>query len=316
MDFNGSSADYLCKHFTRDFSAEKCQLTKNYRSSKCVIQVANNLKPGSQDRNTSALKGRIEIESLTDEVEESKWIVSSIKKLISDGQHNEIEGEISLNHMVVIARNRFVFSTLQKILKEHSIPFFLKKAERATEPVSTLGKILDYGMRIKLNPRNWVDGKKLCCLLGIESPEEWQDQNFLKLWSDEIDTPRDPLETVYSASLLAVHELDPSEPNMRKFKESLYKKLNKLAVSGANDAQEIERSIEELEEFYENWIIFKRKGLGISLRSFQHALALGQLVEEDTMVTGDRLMLSTVHTMKGLEKGHCVFHVYVRRYFP
>lgn len=300
--FNGSSSDYLCRHFVRDFSAERYELTKNYRSSKRVIKAANDLKPGSQQGSIYALEGRVRIKSLPDEVEESKWIVSSIKSLISGGRHEEIEGHITLSRMVIIARNRFVFSALQKELDKNSIPFFLKKAERASEPVSLLGKILDYGIKVKLNPRDWVDGKKLCYLLDVEPPEEWQDEDILKHWSNEIDTSNSPLGGFCADLLLAVYELDSSEPNMRKFKNSLRQKLNEVAEAETDHAQEIERGMEELKEFYRNWITFRRKGLGTSLRSFQNALALGQLVEEEATATEDRLMLSTVHTMKGLEK--------------
>ncbi|MCY3629951.1 MAG: ATP-dependent helicase [Bacteroidota bacterium] len=299
--FNGSSSDYLCEHFVRDFSAKKYELTQNYRSSSRVINAANNLKLGAQQGGTFALEGRVRIESLPDEVEESKWIVSSIKSLIRNGRHEEIEGDISLERMVIIARNRFVFSTLKEMLVDNSIPFFLKKAERATEPVSILGKILDYGIRVKLNPRDWVDGKKLCCLLGVEPPEKWQDENILKHWSDEIDTSS-PMNSFRSDLLLAIHELDPSEPNIEKFKISLFPKLDEVAGAEADHAREIERSMEELQEFYRTWIMFRAKGLGTSLRSFQSALALGQLVQEETRATEGRLMLSTVHTMKGLEK--------------
>ncbi len=298
--FNGSSSDHLCKHFVRDFSAKRYELNKNYRSSRLVIKAANNLKPGSQQEHIFALEGRVRIESFSDEVEESKWIVSSIKSLIGGGRHEEIEGDISLSRMVIIARNRFVFSALQKVLHEESIPFFLKKAERATEPISLLGKILDYGIRIKLNPKDWVNGRKLCCLLKVDSPEKWQDENILKHWSDEMSTSNSSLTRFHSESLLAVHKLDSSEPNINKLKTSLRQKLREVDMSEVEYVPEIEKSIEELEEFYRNWITFRGKGLGTSLRSFQNALALGQLFQGDA--TGDRLMLSTVHTMKGLEK--------------
>ncbi len=75
--------------------------------------------------------------------------------LIELGHHDEIEGEITLDHMVIIARNRFVFSSLEKTLTENSIPFSLRKGERRAEPASLFGKVLDYGIRMKLNPKDW-----------------------------------------------------------------------------------------------------------------------------------------------------------------
>ena len=62
---------------------------------------------------------------------------------------------------------------------------------------------------------------------------------------------------------------------------------------------EIERSLAELEEFRNSWTRFKSKGLGNSLQAFRNALALGQLAET---AQGEGITLSTVHTMKGLEK--------------
>lgn len=297
--FNGSSSEYLCDHFVREFSAAQYELRENYRSTKQVIKAANKLKPRSQIEHEFALEGIVHIESLTDEVEEANWIVSSVKKLIELGQHDEIEGKITLDHMVVIARNRFVFSSLEKALTEHSIPFSLRKGERRAEPASLFGKVLDYGLRIKLNPKDWVDGKKLCSLLGLEAPEQWQKTNILEEWSQRVDSSNIPFSNLYSELLSAIHKLDSDEPNIRKFEKSLHEKLSKLAKSDANDKLELERSIEELEEFKISWARFRQKGLGNSLQSFRNALALGQLTED---VSPGGLTLSTVHTMKGLEK--------------
>lgn len=298
--FNGSSSDYLCEYFVRDFSALKHQLRQNYRSSKQVINTANKLKPGSQGGHQFALKGKVHIKSLPDETEEANWIVSSIKELIGLGCHKEIEGDISLDHMVVIARNRFVFPTLQETLDENSIPFFLRRTERMPESVSLFGKILDYGIRVKLNPRDWVDGKKLCKLLKIAPPERWRDGDILKDWSQKVVDTNIALADLYSDLLLDIHRLDSHEPNINKFKRAFHKKLTALANLESADNLEIGRSMEELEEFHKNWIVFKKKGLGTSLQSFRNALALGQLTEEEP--TDGRLTLSTVHTMKGLEK--------------
>jgi DNA helicase-2/ATP-dependent DNA helicase PcrA len=56
---------------------------------------------------------------------------------------------------------------------------------------------------------------------------------------------------------------------------------------------------EELTAFRNCWTVFKRKGLGESLLSFRNAMALGQLADDPNP---HALTLSTVHTMKGLEK--------------
>ncbi|MCY4001749.1 MAG: ATP-dependent helicase [Bacteroidetes bacterium] len=298
--FNGSSSTYLSKDFVRDFSARKFTLEQNYRSSQLIIHAANNLKPDAVHEKNSTIIGKVVIKDQPDPIEEAKWIISKINQFITMGYHEEIEGNITLNRMVVIARNRLVFSDLKKALKENSIPYFMKKTDRVTEPLSSLGKILDYGIRVKLNPKDWVHGKKLCSVLSIEPPPKWNDEDILKKFAHKVDTPNDSFHHFQSELLLCIHELDSSVPNIRKLKNVMYQKLIDLADRESAHGHDIERSIQELEEFYSNWMMFKQNGSTSSLYSFQSARALGNGVAEN--VTNDSLMLSTVHTMKGLEK--------------
>lgn len=65
------------------------------------------------------------------------------------------------------------------------------------------------------------------------------------------------------------------------------------------DLAEFERALLELKDFGKCWTNFRRKGLGESLSAFRNAMALGQLAED---ISTSGLTLSTVHTMKGLEK--------------
>ncbi len=168
--FNGSSHDYLCMRFIQDFAPVKFELKENYRSSKAVIRLANKLKPNSQVESAFALEGKSMIGKLQDEAAEADWVCKKIEELLALKTDPEIEGEISLSKMVVIARNRFVFQALEEALTEKQINYSLKKAERQEEPTSVFGKILDLSIRLKLNPKDWIDGKKLCAVLKIGAP--------------------------------------------------------------------------------------------------------------------------------------------------
>lgn len=302
--FNGSSEDYLCQQFVQDFCPELCELKENYRSTKEVIRVANKLKPDSQHEHEFALKGLVEIAALSDEGTEAEWIIEKINRILVLKKHNDIEGEITLSSMVVIARNRFVFSILEKALGEHNIPYSLRKGERRAEPTSLFGKVLDYAIRVKLNPKDWVDGKKLCALLNIAPPPAWNNPDILKKWSEQAAISKVVFPDLQAKLLVAVNELDVSEPNIRKLTQDFEKELKALAAEMDSTKHEkhkleLERSIKELKDFKSSWTRFKQKGLGDSLQAFRNALALGQLWE-DTVLEG--LTLSTVHTMKGLEK--------------
>jgi len=296
--FNGSSKEYLCTHFINDFDPKIFELKENYRSTRSVIRAANKLKPDSQIESEYVLEGIFEIKDFDTEEEEANSIIESIHNLLELKNHDEIEGEISIDHMVVIARNRFVFNELENKLKEQKIPFYLKRGERQIEPSTKFGKVLDYAIRIKLNPKDWVDGKKLCQILDLPEPKIW-DAKVLpelinRMFSDE---------QLIANLLSEINNLCIENPAIPKFVKSLKTILEAQVINqgeiSSEKTEDIKLSLEELGEFSDAWTRFKRKGLGVSLVAFRNALALGQLSEDNQ---NNGLTLSTVHTMKGLEK--------------
>ncbi|EPE3083902.1 ATP-dependent helicase [Morganella morganii] len=300
--FNGSSKEYLCTYFLEDFTPFQFELKENYRSAKAIIRAANKLKPNSQSELDYALEGSVKIVSADTEEAEAEWITSTVKQLLELKTHPEIEGDISLDKMVVIARNRFVFNKLEDCLKKNNISYSMRKGERQLEPTTIFGRILDYSIRIKLNPKDWVDGKKLCSLLGIIAPTSWSNGvlNILANQTKKLDRENAEL---YSELMSSINNLDVDEPNIRKFvrlfKEKLTSLISQADAPSEGKSEEIKLSLDELNEFSRAWTLFKRKGLGSSLVAFRNALALGQLTE-NSLENG--LLLSTVHTMKGLEK--------------
>ncbi|OXS16193.1 DNA helicase UvrD [Zobellella denitrificans] len=300
--FNGSSKDYLCSRFVDDFTPQKFELKENYRSTKAVIRVANKLRPGSQAEMDYALEGCVKVSEFDSEEDEAAAVVATIRNLLDLKVHDEIEGEISLGNMVVIGRNRFVFSKLEKCLEDNSIPYSLRKGERQLEPSTRFGKILDYAIRVKLNSKDWVDGKKLCQVLGISEPDNWT-ANVLQDLAAKTSSSADEYSEIFQELLYAIDNLDLDSPKIPRLVRDFNARLTSL-VENHNDAsdgriEDVKLSLEELDEFNRTWTRFKRKGLGDSLVAFRNALALGQLSDN---VLDDGLTLSTVHTMKGLEK--------------
>ncbi len=302
--FNGSSKEYLCTHFVRDFSPQQFELKENYRSTKAVIRAANMLRPDSQTEIEYALEGCVEVSEFDTEEDEAAAVASKIKYLLDLNIHDEIEGEISLSKMVVIGRNRFVFGKLEKNLIENAIPYSLRKGERPLEPSTKFGKVLDYAMRVKINPKDWVDGKKLCQVLNIPEPESWT-STALSDMAAQVPFGEHKNIFLLKKLLLAIDDLDEETPNITKLVKEFNSHLislvgNQKGVPDEDDrVEDIKLSIEELNEFKNVWTRFKRKGLGDSLVAFRNALALGQLFDNNV---DNGLTLSTVHTMKGLEK--------------
>lgn len=300
--FNGSSNRYLCDEFVRDFLPKKYDLKENYRSTREVIQVVNKLKSDSQVVSEYALEGQVHFNEYENEIEEAKGVVAQIQNLLQMRIHYEIEGEITLDKMVVIARNRFVFNSLEKVLRDNNIAYSLKKGERLLEPSTKFAKTLDFSIRIKLNPKDWVSGKKLCQLLQLKEPLNWNNEALLEL-ADKINISSDPNRQLLSELLIAVYKLEIDDPKIPKLIKDFREKFTILVEKQSNvsDAkyEDIRLSIQELDEFNHTWTIFKRKGVGDSLTAFRNALVLGQLSESNS---DKGLTLSTVHTMKGLEK--------------
>jgi len=300
--FNGSSHDFLCLYFINDFSPLCYQLKENYRSSKTVIRLANKLRPNSQIENNFALQGKSEIIECADENDEANWIFSKIEDILNLHTDEEIEGPITPDKIVVIARNRYVLQNLEAVLSEKQIVCTLKKGERQSECTSVFGKVLDLSIRLRLNTKDWIDGKKLCFVLNVPIPSDWSQEKILNALADEVMGVDVMLPELQAAVLRAVQTIDTEKPNVLKLCNELDGFLKNLAekLRGSDELlAELERSLLELNEFRKCWTSFRLKGLGESLLSFRNAMALGQLSED--IQTGG-LTLSTVHTMKGLEK--------------
>lgn len=298
--FNGSK-DYFEKDFLDDFTPQTFTLKENYRSTKAVIDFANKIKPNSQINHEMALQGWAGVQPCLNEEVEANWIVSNLQLLRKQKIHEEIEGEITFDKIVIIGRNKFVFSQVEEKLKEHGIPFHFNKGERQAEPESLFGKILDYAIRLKLNPKDWIDGKKLCSILKVKQPTKWDEGGLLEEWSNSIRASNLPLAEIQSDLLQEIHNLNQEDPNIRKFYKSLECKLKEYTNDGLSESNqnELALSLQELTIFLQRWTSFKGQGLGTTLKAFRNAMTLGKL---DTNAQGKGVTLSTVHTMKGLEK--------------
>ena len=128
-------------------------------------------------------------------------------------------------------------------------------------------------------------------------------KNVLQNLAVKISLSSDDYSEIFQKLLSAIDNLDVDNPKLPKLVKDFNALLSSLVENqdGASDerTEDVKLSLEELDEFNRTWTRFKRKGLGDSLVAFRNALALGQLSDN---ALDDGLTLSTVHTMKGLEK--------------
>jgi DNA helicase-2/ATP-dependent DNA helicase PcrA len=290
FSFTGSSPDFMQKHFIEDFFADTKIIEKNYRSSNAVLSLAEKIQPnGGVGKNY--FDGICGINDFENEETEAQFIASEIKALIEKGFYEEkaIKQPISYKNIAVLARNKFVFSNLIKILdndeqlKNH---YYQKKGLEKFEPESSFFKCFDLGTRVIVNPNDRLHFEQLQEILKIEIP----------------------LRKNCFESLISIENSDKSIELLIKYWKHLNDNPKSLGWVLEQLKQHLEGEFEEenekmllsfdIKELNKLWSIFVRKETSEnqSLANFRYFLALNNTKENK-----DEITLATVHTTKGLE---------------
>ena len=169
--FNGSDRRFMLESFPADFRVTTHELRENYRSAKAVIRAANALYPESIDETQAPLNGLCEVQALDREDAEAEWIVAKIRALLDLGSHADIDGQISLDRMAVLARNRYVFGPLESRLEADGIPHYWRRTGSSGDLESDFGRAFDLGLRLLVNPRDRLHRGQLCGLLHAVTTE-------------------------------------------------------------------------------------------------------------------------------------------------
>jgi DNA helicase-2/ATP-dependent DNA helicase PcrA len=286
--FNGSSPDYMDKHFIRDFKpVTVVELNENYRSSKAVLSAVKIVFPDADLNIAGTVKdGVFEFEKpgLKDENEEAKWVVDKIKGLIALKHHNDIEGDITYEKIAVLARNKYVFNVLETQLGESNLPFYYKMTPGAMQFESDLMKIFDLALRIRINPQDRLHKDRLLKRLNIGAT----DNISLGL---EVVIPQitDELNKKL-ITLVAGLSDDGSDikPALESFRDSLI----------IEDENENNMIFNDINDLLRHWHNYAKSTDNKSLHHFKNSMALGR-THPLTQQSG--ITLSTVHSVKGLE---------------
>lgn len=298
--FNGSSHRFMMDEFPKDFDVEQIELRQNYRSSKAVIRAANALYPNSNEVDKAALDGETLITGCPDETAEAKWVVNRIQELLEKGEHPDIEGRITLDRMVVLARNRFVFAALQETLKEACIDFHLRQPSGGAAFDSEAGKALDLSMRLVINPKNELVGQQLCRLLGIKMEGRCTEEDGLVILHSVFQ--RASIE--WQPWLGPLHDfISKLQGDVNRFTDATNDLVNAWSNASTDleaDSEAGQQSLHDLKYLREIWRNYASSVSREtrSLAQFRNQMATGEILPH---MTGKGLMLAPVHTVKGLE---------------
>lgn len=280
--FNGSSPDYMDKHFKDDFKPDPFVLTENYRSSISVLKMANKLIPNSESIEGVAKQGIFELYGISNEIEEAKWVINKIEELIQLKSHEDIEGDITYEKIVVLARNKYLFNILEEELENNKLPYYYKVPPGALKFESNIMKIFDLSLKVKLNSFDTLHFNRLLKLLNLEEVTKTSFDGIIDQIKDI--SQREIIELVISLN----NDGNDFNKKIDTFKESVQ----------VTDEDEKQMVINDIRELQKHWHIYAKNTDNKSLIQFKNAMSLGK-TNPNTQHNG--ITLSTVHTMKGQE---------------
>lgn len=157
--FNGSDSKLMSVEFVRDFSPTVFELNENFRCAKSIVEFANTLEQ-SNDYPNCFYNGELKLNVYNSEQEEADAILKRIRELIAEG-HSDIESKLSFDNFAVIARNKYVFSSLEQLLQKEEVPYYFKKTTSGIESESLLFQFVDLKLRVIANSRDIIHKEQL-----------------------------------------------------------------------------------------------------------------------------------------------------------
>lgn len=278
--FNGSAPSFMQKDFVTDFQAQEISLDENYRCSKSVIDASNILMDLEVEAKNYVIEGIFQIQPADTERDEAEFVVNKIKELISLKSHDDIEGEITHDKISILGRNKFVFKHIEELLNVDGIPYYFKSGNVGIKFSSTSMRIFDLFFRIKINPLDKLHQTKLEDVLKVNDAFN----------STELQNSKFPIS-------LNIKEIitDTTIDNLHLKIESLRNLFNESIT----EDDEKKLTLDELEDFSNQLVQYKKQNIKPTLDGFKSAIALGLTNNSNSKDIG--VCLSTVHTMKGQE---------------
>jgi DNA helicase-2/ATP-dependent DNA helicase PcrA len=280
--FNGSSPAYMDIHFVNDFEPFVVELTENYRSSIAVLNAAKSIIPSVKYIEGTVKEGFFNIYQHNDTEAEANWVAEEIGSLISNGRYEDIEGDVTAEKIAVLARNRYLFKSIEEAFLKKNIPFYYKMTPGALKFESQLMNVFDLAFRVKLNSEDTLHFKRMIKLLDVEYVKRFSLEELSLL------LPESPEKQIIDLSA----SLAEDGSNLKKLFEGI--------KSSVFFSDEDERSMfyNDVDDLLKHWINYAKNTDKKSLHKFKNDMALGKThpLSQHSGVT-----LSTVHTMKGQE---------------
>jgi len=285
--FNTSGPEYLLK-FGTDFSAKQVELTANYRSSKAVVRLAQQLDSNYMVAMQLPIEGRSTVLIGKNEDQEATLIADELQRLFAQG-HRDVEGDVTPSKCAILGRTRFALLKIEAEFKERKIPYY-KRLSANHENESQLVEGFQLALRLLANPKDRLHAASLAKRWNATSSVSDLADGMTYLRSMSLSSSSAEAKAVIKA-LEAVTKIEtrldlmPGLSELKLFADTL-KEDERLAV------------YEDLAVFQQEWDQYLRTTAGPKvLSAFLSSKALG--VTQKSSREGVALL--TVHAAKGLE---------------
>lgn len=283
--FNGSDSDFMTKSFVADFSPVVYKLNDNYRSAKRIVEFANRLEHYDSVTNY-VYDGELLATKLADESTEAKFVADKIEELIKNG-HPDVEGQISVNRIAVIARNKYVFSHLEKELSDRNISFSFKKNSTGIDNESDYMKVFGLAIRILINKKDYIHLTQLKKMVGF-SDNIIDNTNGITILREVLT------KTDYESMIPALEILSKEVLN---FSTALNCLDNILPSFDDDERYLISMDIQQWRNHWSKYCMLVPKE-NRTLTSFRNQISLGKTRETED---SNGIALLTAHMSKGLQ---------------
>lgn len=283
--FNGSDSNFMTKYFVADFSPVIYKLNDNYRSAKRIVEFANRLEHYDSVTNY-VYDGELLATKLVDEDAEAKYVVDKIENLLQNG-HPDVEGQLTINRIAIIARNKYVFTHLEKELSDREIPFSFKKNSTGIENESDYMKVFGLAIRILINKKDYIHLTQLKKMIGFYS-NITDNKNGIAILREVLTNSN------YESMLQALEVL---EKEVLNFGAALTCIENILSSFDDDERYLISMDIQQWRNHWSKYCMLVPKE-NRTLTSFRNQISLGKTKEiEDN----NGIALLTAHMSKGLQ---------------
>lgn len=283
--FNGSDSDFMTKSFVDDFSPVIYKLNDNYRSAKRIVEFANRLEHYDSVTNY-VYDGELLAKKLEDESAEAKFVADKIEELIQNG-HPDVEGQLSVNRIAVIARNKYVFSNLEKELSDRNIPCSFKKNSTGIDNESDYMKVFGLAIRILINKKDYIHLTQLKKAVRF-SDNITDNKNGITILREVLT------KTDYESMIPALEALSKEVLN---FNTALNCLDNILSSFDGDERYLISMDIQQWRNHWNKYCMLVPKE-NRTLTSFRNQISLGKTRETED---NNGIALLTAHMSKGLQ---------------